>query len=181
MNNSIIDNLDFESFAIDCESLDIQLFDAKKHGIIKVYANENQPALFLKEVEKFDFETSKQIAEIQHICWNFQKVLFLYVYTKTEIRIYNCSSKPFYLGENITELNLKKELKKLEIHTCLETDKEKLNILNIVFSRLAVDTGFIWSSEEAVVIREKINLQKRVDKYLIQSLEKAAKELENEG
>ena len=127
MPNSIINQLDIEDFAKKCEEYDIEkLFDIEKHGIIKVYGNESQPALFLKEVDSFDFETLKQIAEIQKVCWNFQKVLFLYVYTKTEIRIYNCSEKPFSYDDHIKELEFKNKLEELEIYSCSESDNLKL-------------------------------------------------------
>ncbi|WP_396151483.1 class I SAM-dependent DNA methyltransferase [Flavobacterium sp.] len=183
MSNSIINQLDILNFAEDCKAFDINdLFDKKKHGIINVYGNENQPVLFLKEVDSFDFYTLKQIADIQKICWNFQKVLFLYVYTKTEIRIYNCSEKPFsYDNSTIKENEFTSKLKELELYSCKETDTQKLQKLNIVFSRIAIDTGFIWSSDEAIEIRKKINLQKRVDKFLIQSLINVANALDRKG
>ena len=181
MNNTIINNLDILDFAKSCEVFDIKLFDKEKYGVIKVYENENQPVLFLKEVESFDFETLKQIAEIHKICWNFQKVLFLYVYTKTEIKIYNCSEKPFSYKENIQENEFKSKLEELEFYSCSQTEKQKLELLNIIFSRIAIDTGFIWSSDEAIKIREKIKLQNRVDKYLIQSLIETANALGKKG
>ncbi|TDE45538.1 endonuclease [Flavobacterium rhamnosiphilum] len=182
MSNSIFQQLDFNDFAKDCKEIDIEFFDEKKHGIIKAYENAGEPVLFIKEIDVFDSDSLKQIAEIQHLCWNFQKVLFFYVYTKTEIRIYNCSKKPFVLEENTTKLKLKNQLQEIELYSCKETDdKSKLQTLNTVFSRLAIDTGFIWSSEEAISIRKKINLQNRVDKYLIQSLVKVADSLEKIG
>lgn len=181
MSNSIFQQLDFHDFAKDCKEIDIKIFDIGKFGNIKVYANEGQPALFLKEVESFDLQTLKLIAEIQHTCWNFQKVLFLYVYTKTEIRIYNCSEKPFGYNVNDEKINFEKELQNLELFSCDETDKSKLITLNNLFSRIAIDTGFIWSSVEANEIKKKINLQNRVDKYLIQSLVNVSKELEKFG
>ncbi|MFY8187825.1 MAG: HsdM family class I SAM-dependent methyltransferase [Flavobacterium sp.] len=157
------------------------MFDIEKHGIVKVYGNESQPALFLKEVHSFDFETLKQIAEIQKVCWNFQKVLFLYVYTKTEIRIYNCSEKPFSYDDHIKELEFKNKLEELEIYSCSESDNLKLETLNTLFSRIAIDTGFIWSSEKTIELRKKINLESRVDKFLVQSLIKTAKALKDNG
>ena len=182
MSNSIFQQLDFNDFAKDCKEIDIEFFDEKKYGIIKAYENAGEPVLFIKEIDVFDSDNLKQIAEIQHLCWNFQKVLFFYVYTKTEIRIYNCSKKPFVLEENTTKLKLKNQLQEIELYSCKETeDKSKLQTLNTVFSRLAIDTGFIWSSEEAISIRKKINLQNRVDKYLIQSLVKVADSLEKIG
>ncbi len=181
MANSIINKLDIVEFAKDCKEYNIDLFDNEKYGVVKVYGNEDQPAVFLKEVDSFNFETLKQIAKIQKAAWNFQKVLFLYIYTKTEIRIYNCSEKPFGYDENIKEIDFKNNLEKLEIHSCKESDKSKLETLNILFSRIAIDTGFIWSSEKALELRKKIKLETRVDKFLVQSLIKTAKALEKNG
>lgn len=181
MSNSIFQQLDFNDFAKDCKQIDIDIFDIEKYGIVQVYENEGQPALFLKEVDSFDIQTLKLIAEIQHNCWNFQKVLFLYVYTKTKIRIYNCSVKPFVLDKNITDLKLKNQLQELELFSCDETDETKLKTLNILFSRIAIDTGFIWSAIEAKAIKDKLNLQNRVDKYLIKSLINVSRKLEKEG
>ena len=84
MSNSIINQLDFVDYVKDCKVLDIDLFDVNKYGDIKFYENDDYPVIFLKEIESFDFATAKQIAEIHRICWNFQKVLFLYVYTPFE-------------------------------------------------------------------------------------------------
>lgn len=181
MSNSIFQQLDFDDFAKDCNEFNIDLFENEKFGVVKVYGNEDQPSLFIKEVDSFDFENLKQIAEIQRLCWNFQKVLFLYVYTKTEIRIYNCSEKPFGYEENVDEDEFGKKLSKLELYSCKETDKEKFEKLNILFSRIAIDTGFIWSSIEAKEIKDKINLQNRVDKFLIQSLINVADALDKKG
>lgn len=182
MSNSIINQLDIINFARNCKAYDIDLFDENKHGFIQVYSSNNdQPVLFLKEVDSFSKDILKQISEIQRLCWNFQKVLFLYVYTKTEIRIYNCSEKPFGYEENVDEDEFAKKLSKLELYSCKETDKEKLKKLNILFSRIAIDTGFVWSSTEAKEIKEKINLQNRVDKFLIQSLINVSRELGKKG
>lgn len=180
MKNSIIDNLDIIDFAQKSKAFDIDIFDNKDYGFVEVYGNENLPALFLKEVDSFDSETLKSIAEIHHDSWNFQKVLFLYVYTKTEIRIYNCSKKPFGYNKNDVNFNFDKELQKLEVFSCNQTDKEKLKTLNTLFSRIAIDTGFIWSAIEAKEIRDKLNLQNRVDKFLVKSLINVAEKLAKE-
>ncbi|PQJ80248.1 HsdM family class I SAM-dependent methyltransferase [Polaribacter porphyrae] len=181
MINSIIDNLDIIDFAKKSKDFDIDIFDNKKYGIVEVYGNENQPALFLKEVDSFDGNTLKLIADIHKDCWNFQKVLFLYVYTKTEIRIYNCSKKPFGYNQDDVNFNFKKELQNLELFSCNKTDKSKLETLNTLFSRIAIDTGFIWSAIEAEEIRKELNLQHRVDKFLVKSLINVAEKLEKEG
>ena len=181
MTNFFFQKLDFNDFAKDCKQIDIDLFDTKKYGIVRVYENEGQPALFLKEVDSFDIQTLKLIAEIQHHCWNFQKVLFLYIYTKTEIRIYNCSEKPFSYSEDNKNIDFEKELQKLELFSCKESEKSKLATLNTLFSRIAIDTGFIWSATEAKEIKDKLNFQNRVDKYLIKSLINVSDELQKRG
>ncbi|MBK5212676.1 MAG: N-6 DNA methylase [Flavobacteriaceae bacterium] len=181
MQHSIINNLDIIDFAENSEVFDIDIFDIANYGAVKVYGNEGQPALFLKEVDSFDLDTLKIIAKIQHDCWNFQKVLFLYVYSKSEIRIYNCSEKPFVYSIDNENINFENELHNLELYSCKESDKSKLATLNTLFSRIAIDTGFIWSATEAKEIRDKLNLQNRVDKYLIKSLINVSKKLQNEG
>jgi len=54
MYTSFINQLDIINFAKDCEEFDINIFDLSKHGLVKVYGNDRQPSLFLKEVEEFD-------------------------------------------------------------------------------------------------------------------------------
>ena len=180
--DTLIDKLDILTFAKDCKDYDIDLFNIEAHGLIKVYGNEDHPALFLKEVESFSFEISKTIAEIHKICWNYQKALFLYVYSKTEIRIYNCSETPLgYDEKNIKDKDLENQLEVLELYTCSETDGDKLEILISLFSRIAIDTGFLWTSERAFEIKSKIKLEKRVDKTLVQSLIKLASALKKRG
>jgi len=180
MPNSFINQLDIIGFARNCEDFDINFFK-EEHGSIRVYGNEEKPVLFLKEVADFDNETLKQIADIQHLCWNYQKVLFLYVYSNTEIRIYNCSERPFGYNQNDKNFSFSGKLEELEIFTCKETDRKKLQTLITIFSRIGIDTGFIWSAEETLELRKKVNLQNRVDKYLIKSLINVSKELENLG
>lgn len=165
------------------ESESIVLDQTLAFGVDSVYFNtdDNQnsfPAVFIKEVDSFDAETLKEIAETQRKAWNYKKVLFLYVYSNTEMRIYDCSEKPIIKKE---ELNYKQELKKLEIKTYSFSDREQLEELNTVFSRVAIDTGVIWTLEEAKFIRDKINLQRRVDKYLVDSLVNTANKLREQG
>ena len=156
---------------------------AKDFGIDKIYfcndEKNSYPAVFLKEVITFDGEALKKIAKIHRSAWNFKKVLFLYVYNETEIRIYNCAEKPF-IGK-IDEVNFDKELQKLELKRAALSDKESFEELNTLFSSIAIDTGIIWSLQEAADIRNKINLQRRVDKFLVTSLCNTAKELQGQG
>ena len=153
-------------------------------NIDAVYFNADEkgnvfPAIFLKKINSFDNETLRGIAEIHQKIWNYKKVLFLYVYSETEIRIYNCSERP--LIKTRDEPDYEKELQKLEIKSYQFSDKEQLQELNKFFSRIAIDTGIIWTLDEALSIRKKINLQHRVDKYLVTSLINTAQQLKQQG
>ena len=154
----------------------------KDFGIDEIYFstddNKSYPAVFLKKVSQFDTDTLKDIARIHKYIWNYQKVLFLYVYSNVEIRIYNCTAKPF--AEN-KDTDYVKELKKIEIQVASCQDKEALSNLVTLFSSIAIDTGIVWTLPEAIEVRKKINLQKRVDKYLVDSLKEATKDLQKLG
>ena len=106
-------------------------------------------------------------------------MLFLYVYSDTEIRIYSCSEKPLIVTKE--NFDYEKELQTVEIKSYLYSDKEQLKELNKLFSRIAIDTGIVWTLKEAQFIRDKISLQKRVDKYLVQSLINTANQLQEQG
>ncbi|GHT45838.1 type I endonuclease-methyltransferase fusion protein [Bacteroidia bacterium] len=160
----------------------------KDFGVDAVYLNTDEdengnrhsfPAVFLKNVKSFDNEILEQIAEIHKKVWNYKKVLFLYVYSDTEIRIYNCSEKPIIKTNDKIDYN--KELQSIELKAYKFSDKKQLKELVNLFSRIAIDTGIIWTFEKAAEIRNKINLQRRVDKYLIKSLVNTANKLKNEG
>ncbi|WP_313262365.1 Eco57I restriction-modification methylase domain-containing protein [Sphingobacterium sp.] len=158
----------------------------KDFGIDLVYLNTNEdtsnsfPAIFLKKVSNFgDTKILADITDIQRKIWNYKKVLFLYVYSETEIRIYNCSEKPLIVTKD--NFDYKEGLKKIEIKTYEYSDKLQLNELNKLFSRTAIDTGIIWTLDEAKFVRDKINLQRRVDKFLVESLINTSTQLEKEG
>lgn len=166
------------------ESKSIVLKQAKTFGIDAVYFNTDEkdnsfPAVFLKKVNSFDTDALKEIASTHKKAWNFKKVLFLYVYSETEIRIYNCSEKPIIITKD--NFDYDNELQKIEIKSYKFSDKEQIQELNQLFSTIAIDTGIIWTLEEAQFIRNKINLQRRVDKYLVDSLVNTAEQLRLQG
>jgi type I restriction-modification system DNA methylase subunit len=162
----------------------VVLEQISKFGVDSVYLNTDEngnsfPAVFLKKVDTFDQETLLDIAEIQRNIWNYKKVLFLYVYNEVEIRIYNCAERPLLKTKH--NFDCEKELKSLEIENYRFSDKDKLRQLHDLFSRTALDSGTIWTHEDAHAITVKIKLQKRVDKYLVESLVNTAVELEKQG
>lgn len=166
------------------ESQSVVINQVKGFGIDEIYFNTDEnhnsyPAVFLKKVQKFDDLALREVAIAQKKIWNFKKVIFLYVYSETEIRIYNCAEKPLLIKSD--DFDYKKELKTLEIESYKLSDKNKLKQLQNLFSTIAIDTGIIWTLEEAFEIRKKISLQRRVDKYLVKSLTHTAKQLQEDG
>ena len=119
---------------------DSQLAVAKQvegFGIDEIYFSTDEaksyPAVFLKKVVAFDEPTIKEISLLQQKLWNYQKVLFLYVYNDTEIRIYNCVEKPFARLQNS---NYGKELGNLEMFKADSSDDKAIALLVSVFSSI---------------------------------------------
>ncbi len=166
------------------ESESIVLNQVREWGVDSIYFNTDEsgnsfPAVFLKKVASFDRSTLEEIADTHKKIWNYKKVLFLYVYSNTEIRIYNCSEKPLIKTQN--NFDYQKELQSVEIKNYTFSDKKQLEELNKLFSRIAIDSGIVWTLEEAQFVRDKINLQRRVDKYLVESLVNTAQQLQQQG
>lgn len=166
------------------ESQSIVIDQVREFNVDAVYFNTDDagnsfPAIFVKKATSFDGKTLLQIAEIQRKIWNYKKVFFLYVCSELELRIYNCSEKPLIITRN--NFDEEKELQKIEVARYVFSDIEKLGELNRLFSTMAIDSGSIWTLEEADFVRKKINIQKRVDKYLVESLINTAKQLEDQG
>jgi len=163
---------------IKCSEIPIsnpEYHELGKIGADKVYFSGDFPAILFKEVLAFDASELRQISEILHKAWNYRKVMFLFAVSDTEIRIYNCYEKPKYLKPD-TDFNL--ELKPYEIFESNKTDKKNLEILVELFSCVGIDCGLIWTSDYG--IREKVNIQRRIDRFLVQSLVNTAELLERD-
>lgn len=187
---TMINNNDFKSlFGFErsvCLSIEQDLSDSQlavirqlvDFGVDEVYFSTNEyksyPAVLLKKITAFSEETIREISNIQQKLWNYQKILFLYVYSDTEVRIYNCAAKPFVRRLNI---DYSEKLSELEIAKVDINDKQSLNELISLFSSVAIDSGLVWTDPRASEIRHKINLQKRVDRYLVDSLMRTTEKL----
>jgi predicted RNA methylase len=141
-------------------------------GADKVYFSGDFPAVLFKNVQMFNSEALKEIAEIQRKAWNYRKIIFLFAMADSEVRIYNCHEKPKYL-EPGSDLNA--DIESYEVFKTRKDDSANLTILVNIFSQAGVDCGLIWTSDSC--IREKVNTQRRIDRYLVQSLMKTAKAL----
>ena len=168
-NNYFIKKLGFE-FNIQPIPKDIEVL-VDKIGVDSVHCSGELPAVFFKKVSNFNNDTLEQIANIQRRIWNNSSVIFLYVLSPVEIRIYNCNEKPVFL--NRENLEIEQELHKKEIITCKKSDVDTLSNLVKIFSSVAIDSGKIWTSEYS----SKIKLQTKVDRYLVESLLNLASKL----
>jgi hypothetical protein len=169
---------------LESESIILNQLKEQNFEVDSIYFNTDEngnsfPAVFLKKVKTFNVKTLEEIADTHKKIWNYKKVLFLYVYSDTEIRIYNCSEKPLIKTQE--NFDYQKELQSVEIKNYIFSDKKQLEELNKLFSRIAIDSGIVWTLEEAQFVRDKINLQRRVDKYLVESLVKTAEQLQKQG
>lgn len=177
-DKEIIQQLGFEGTLIDVEKVSViypDYADIVKTGATKVYFSGGKPSVLFFEVPAFTSLTLAKIAQIHHNIWNYQRVMLLYVTSDTEIRIYNCFGKPS--STKNTEENIK-NLNSLELaHGKIGED---LTMLSLMFSRINVDSGTLWTAKDSKV-RNKIKREQRVDAYLIKSMGKAAELLKKDG
>lgn len=153
--------------------------DLEKIGIDNVYFSDNSPTAFFLEMEDFSNESLKRIAEVQHKAWNYSKVILLFAWSDTEIRIFNCYATPKpYTSENTNMEDIVKSLELIK-HSSIEDSQNSLALINYLFSRVGVDCGLLWNEDNE--ISKKIDLQRRLDKYLVSSLKETAKQLQTSG
>lgn len=174
----LIQQLGFEGTLIDIDKVSViypDYADVVKTGATKVYFSGGKPSVLFYEVRAFTEQTLSDIARIHHNIWNYQRVMLLYVTTDTEIRVYNCYGKP------VSTKNAKENIKNLNsLELAHGKIGEDLTMLTLLFSRINVDSGTLWTTENSEV-RNKIKREQRVDAYLIKSMGKAAELLEKEG
>ena len=157
----------------DAPLLSYEKEQLEKLNIDRIHFSGKYPTIFFKEVKEFDEETLKEIANIHHKLWNYKKVMFLYVTTLTEIRIYNCTNKPIAFDKDSKDIE--SIIKNHEIAQSKFEDKKKLNQLLEIFSASAIDSGSIWTQNNSYL--EQIKLDKRIDNFLVNSLINLAKKL----
>lgn len=180
--DQLIESLGFTAFLTDVSELrnsHLEFMDIEKLGVDKVYFSDNKPAALFVDVDSFDPDTLLRINRIQNNAWNYRKVLFLFVQSPTEIRVYNCYEKPVFLRKDECDSKVEQEIKKLELIQCSDnSDQCTLDTFLTIFSRIGIDCGYIWTAEK---FKDKINLQHRLDKYLVTVLSETADKLEKNG
>lgn len=177
MANTFIQQLGFDGYVIptiEVPSRYPDYADVVKIQADSVYFSAGKPAALFMSVKAFDEASLRNIAQVQRKAWNYQRVLLLYVFSDTEIRIYNCFEKPVNPNSNKEE---DKQLKPILLDSC--SVGENLALIEQLFNRINVDSGTLWTTD--VKVRNKIKKDRRVDAYLINSMVEAAKRLGNKG
>jgi hypothetical protein len=163
---------------IDCSQIPFyhpRYHELENAGADKVYFSGDFPAVLFKEIHLFDEQALRDIAEIQRKMWNYRKLMFLYALSDTEIRIYNCYERPVYILPTVT---VYEELKMYEIFRTETGDQTGMNTLVELFSQIGVDCGLLWTSNSGILVRT--NVQRKLDRYLTQSLVRTAKALDED-
>lgn len=159
----LYDQLDFTSFLTEQENVKSQYAEYAELAYIgadKCYFADGKPAMLFMDVHSFDEQNTKRIAEVLHKAWNYRKVLLLMVTGESEVRVYNCYTKPLYLDRE-GKANLDKAL----LCSAAYDDIERIQKLAECFSKIAIDNGAVWNSDNSFV--KKIELKNRVDAYLV--------------
>ncbi len=179
-SNSLYSALGYEVFLkspSEITSLYPDYRDIELLGADKVYFSGSYPAVLFVQFKTFDNTALYRIAQIHQNAWNYRKILLLFAVSDTEIRIYNCQEKPIYIKP---QEDVDDKLDSIQICVYNEhSDEKALAELSDVFSRIGVDCGLLWTTDYEV--RKKVSIQRRLDKFLIESLKKTADELEKQG
>lgn len=178
MVNKFVNSILGYEHLVDCSmvaQISPEYAELSNIGADKIYFSGEFPAIFFKSIDSFNDSNLITVADIQHKAWNYRKVMFLIVTSSTEIRVYNCYQKPKYINPNSI---IDKELEDYEIIRASENDEKNIKILTELFSRIGVDSGLLWTSNYD--IRNKINIQNRIDKYLVKSLLETAAKLKED-
>ena len=120
-NNALIDKLGYADLLLDVSELRNSypaFADIEDLGVDKVYFSGNKPAVFFLNVDSFDRDTLLRIEKIQNNAWNYRRVIFLFVQSTTEIRVYNCYKKPVFTRKDDSEDHLSKQIESLELGCC---------------------------------------------------------------
>lgn len=176
-NSEIIKHLGYDGVLVpipEVERLYPNYKDLKSLGADECYFIAGHPAALFLKTQVFDQEYAVKISEVLHHAWNYRKVLLLIAYSNSEVRVYNCYTKPTYVTNDSAR---NRELEDAQIMLTSIGDSE-FGVFASLFSREALDTGALWQAGRD---RIKINISKRVDAFLVDSLDRTKAELLKDG
>lgn len=177
MDKQIIQQLGFEGILLSMQEVGLRYpnyRDLERLGADECYFIAGHPAALFCKTDIFGEEYAKKVSLVLHNAWNYQKVLLLISYSDFEVRVYNCYTKPSYVAQ---DSEYEKEIKDAQIAGTTLRDSE-LGTFISYFSKEALDTGALWQAQRKAI---KIDVSKRVDAYLVDSLEGTKKQLMEDG
>ena len=143
-------------------------------GADRCYFADGKPAMLFMDVRCFDEQETRRVAGVLHRAWNYRKVLLLMVCSESDVKVFNCYTKPLYFHAE-EKINLDSAL----LCSAPYDDVERIQKVADFFSRLAIDNGTVWNADQSFV--KKIELKDRVDAYLVSCLNETTVYLLNEG
>ncbi|MGI0493491.1 HsdM family class I SAM-dependent methyltransferase [Alkalinema pantanalense CENA528] len=140
------------------------VIDPEQINATAVFELSGSPCIYFTQLDQSDPDP-KELARLHKLSWNHGLAPMLWVVTPTSVRLYNCYSEP---TQNNPESNL---------IALFENTEASLKQLNEHASRLQLESGEFWQWQNA----KQIDRKKRVDRVLVEDLQKAEKKLRAEG
>jgi hypothetical protein len=129
-----------------------------------IFELSGSPCIYFTQLEQSEPDP-RELARLHKLSWNHGLAPMLWVVTPTNVRLYNCYSEP-------TQDNPESNLIAL-----FEDTEASLRQLNKYASRLQLESGEFWQWQNA----KQIDRKKRVDRVLVEDLQKAEKKLREQG
>lgn len=140
------------------------VIDPNQINATAIFELSGSPCIYFTQLDQSDPDP-RELARLHKLSWNHGLAPMLWVVTPTNVRLYNCYSEP-------TEDNPNSNLIKL-----FENTEASLKELNEHASRLQIESGEFWKWQNA----RQIDRKKRVDRVLVEDLQKAEKKLREQG
>jgi N-6 DNA Methylase len=140
------------------------VIDPEQINATAVFELSGSPCIYFTQLDQSDPDP-KELARLHKLSWNHGLAPMLWVVTPTSVRLYNCYSEP---TQNNPESNL---------IALFENTEASLKQLSDHASRLQLESGEFWQWQNA----KQIDRKKRVDRVLVEDLQKAEKKLRAEG
>lgn len=134
------------------------VIDADKLGATAIFELSGSPCIYFKRLDSDP--TPRALANLHKTAWNQGLAPLLWVVTPTQVRIYNCYSRPDNEADSQSHL--------IKMFRNVEADLQRLNEFA---GRLQVESGEFWRKAP------QIDRRKRVDAALLEDLTEAERQL----
>ena len=140
------------------------VIDPSQINATAIFELSGSPCIYFTQLAQSDPDPT-ELARLHKLSWNHGLAPMLWVVTPTNIRLYNCYSKPTKDNPNHNLIEL------------FEDTEAGLKHLNEHASRLQIESGEFWQWQNA----KQIDRKKRVDRVLVEDLREAEKKLRARG